>query len=102
MIFENNGRLYVAIIGNDTDMDCRVTLNVNETFLDLLKTFYHSKARVYLLVDDNGITREEGFIMKMDENNIPPEHIEMDSGLKIPVRKIVAVNGTFLPEFGEC
>jgi hypothetical protein len=83
-------------------MDCRVTLNVNETFFDLLKTFYHSKERVYLLVDDDGITRVEGFIRKMDENSVPPDYIEMDNGIKIPVKNIVAINGIFLPEFGEC
>lgn len=83
-------------------MDCRVTLNENETFLELLKVYYHSKEKVHLLVDDEGITREEGFIMNMDDGNISSEYIEMDSGIKIPVKKIVAVNGVFLSQFGEC
>ncbi|HWI91568.1 MAG TPA: hypothetical protein VNT20_09860 [Flavisolibacter sp.] len=83
-------------------MDCRVTLNIDENFFELLKTSYHSGAKVYLLVDEGGITREEGFIVKMDENTVSPQCIEMDSGIKIPVKKIIAVNGTFLPEFGEC
>lgn len=39
-------------------MDFRVT----KTFDELLKAFYHSKAQEQLLVDDNGITRREGFI----------------------------------------
>lgn len=83
-------------------MDCRLTLNVNETFFELLRSCYHSKAKVYLLVDDGGITRVEGFIVKIDEDNVPSEYIEMDNGIKIPVKKIIAVNGIFLPEFGEC
>jgi hypothetical protein len=83
-------------------VDCRVTLNENETFLELLKVYYHSKEKVHLLVDDEGITREEGFIMNMDDGNISSEYIEMDSGIKIPVKKIVAVNGVFLSQFGEC
>lgn len=83
-------------------MDCRVTLNENETFLEFLKAYYHSKEKVHLLVDDEGITREEGFIMNMDDGNISSEYIEMDSGIKIPVKKIVAVNGVFLSQFGEC
>jgi len=83
-------------------MDCRVTLNINETFLDLLKTLYYSKTKVYLLIDDDGIARMEGFIVKLDEENVPPAYIEMDSGIKLAVKKVVAVNGTFLPEFGEC
>lgn len=83
-------------------MDCRVTLNENETFLELLKAYYHSKEKVHLLVDDGGIAREEGFIMNMDDGSISSEYIEMDSGIKIPVKKIVAVNGVFLSQFGEC
>jgi hypothetical protein len=82
-------------------MDCRITLRVDETFDELLKACYHSKAKVHLLVDDNGITRMEGFIVNM-EYSVPDGYIEMDSGIKIPVKKVLAVNGTFLPEFGEC
>jgi hypothetical protein len=52
-------------------------------------------------VDDNGITRAEGFIVKM-EYTIPGGYIELDNEIKIPVKKVLAVNGTFLPEFGEC
>jgi hypothetical protein len=86
----------------DRNMDCRVTLNENEAFLELLEAYYHSKEKVHLLVDNDGITREEGFIMNMDDSSALSEFIEMDSGIKIPVKKIVAVNGVFLPQFGEC
>lgn len=83
-------------------MDCRVTLNENETFLELLKAFYQSKEKVHLLVDSDGITREEGFIMNVSDRIPSSEHIKMDNGLEIPVKKIIAVNGVFLPEFGGC
>jgi hypothetical protein len=83
-------------------MDCRVTLNQNETFLELLKAYFHSKEKVHLLVDNDGITREEGFIVNVNDSQVSSEHIEMDNGIEIPVKKIIAVNGVFLPEFGEC
>lgn len=82
-------------------MDCRITLNENETFLELLKTFYQSKQKVHLLVDEDGITREEGFIVNINDS-VSPEQIEMDNGTKISLKKIIAINGVFLPEFGEC
>lgn len=82
-------------------MDCRITLNENETFLELLKTLYQSKRKVHLLVDEDGITREEGFIVNINDS-VSPEQIEMDNGTKISVKKIIAINGVFLPEFGEC
>ncbi|MBO9684843.1 MAG: hypothetical protein J7502_19595 [Flavisolibacter sp.] len=83
-------------------MNCRVTLNENETFLELLKAFYHSKEKVHLLMDSNGIAREEGFIMNVNDSSPSSESIKMDNGLEIPVKNIIAVNGVFLPEFGEC
>lgn len=82
-------------------MDCRITLNENETFLELLKTLYQSKQKLHLLVDEDGITREEGFIVNINDS-VSPEQIEMDNGTKISVKKIIAINGVFLPEFGEC
>jgi hypothetical protein len=83
-------------------MDCRITLNENETFLELLKVFCQSKEKVHLLVDSDGITREEGFIVNINDSGPSSKHIKMDNGLEIPVKKIIAVNGVFLPEFGEC
>jgi hypothetical protein len=83
-------------------MDCRITLSEKETFLELLKACYHSKKKVHLLVDNEGITREEGFIVNINDSSVSSEFIEMDNGEKILVRKIIAVNGVFLPEFGEC
>ena len=83
-------------------MDCRVTLNENETFLELLKACFHLKEKVHLLVDNDGITREEGFIVNMNDSHVSSEYIEIDNGTEIPVKKIIAVNGIFLPEFGGC
>lgn len=82
-------------------MDCRTTLNNNETFLKLLQSLSRSGDKVSLLLDDKGITRAEGFI-KVIHTDIPDPFIELTSGMKIITRTIVAVNGVFLPEYGEC
>jgi hypothetical protein len=82
-------------------MDCRETLNANQSFLELLKSSFRSKEKIYLLIDDNGMTRREGFIKDIDINASTP-FIIMESELKVELNKIVAMNGIFLAEYGEC
>lgn len=82
-------------------MDARETLPVNDTFMEHLKEAYQSGIKVYLLIDDEGLVRAEGIIKAISTDNINP-FIELDNGLSIEVKKIVAVNGLFLPEYGEC
>lgn len=82
-------------------MDCRLTLKTSETFLDLLNASAQKKEKVNLLIDENGMTRMEGLIRAM-HNNKGIVSIEMENGDKIELNKIIAVNGIFLPEYGEC
>ena len=82
-------------------MDSRVTLNSNETFSEIVNEAYRKGDKVYLLVDDEGIGRMEGLIKEIILDK-KISCIVLDNGLKILVNKIVAVNGIFLPEYGEC
>lgn len=82
-------------------MDSRITLNVNETFLETLETSFQQKEKVRLLIDNNGMTRTEGFINAIHKN-ASGISIEMDNGSRIDLKTIIAVNGIFRPEYGEC
>jgi len=82
-------------------MDSRITLNVNETFLEILESSFQQKEKVYLLLDENGIVRTEGFINAIQKDS-PDTSIALESGKKIDLKTIVAVNGIFRPEYGEC
>lgn len=82
-------------------MDCRLTLTKNDSFLKMLHNSYLSGEKVFLLFDENGLTRTEG-IIKAIYIDTPTPTIEMEDGLKIAVRNIVAVNGFFSIEYGEC
>lgn len=82
-------------------MDSRETLSVNETFKVQLNEAYQSGSKVHLLIDDEGLVRAEGIIKTISPDSASPV-IELESGIKVEVRKIVAVNGLFLPEYGEC
>ena len=82
-------------------MDCRVTLNAKETFVEMLTAAHQSGQKVSLLIDENGITRAEGIIRAMHIGEASP-FIELDNGNKVQLNKLVAVNGVFLPAYGEC
>lgn len=82
-------------------MDCRVTLNVGETFLESLNASHKLGEKVSLLIDDGGMTRMEGVIKTINAAASSPI-IELAGGEVISMDKIVAVNGVFRPEYGEC
>ena len=81
-------------------MDSRITLNTTETFLEMLQTAFQEKQKVNLLIDDNGVTRKEGLISAIYGTS--PAFIELGDGSKIDLATIIAVNGIFRPEYGEC
>ena len=81
-------------------MDFRITLNTTETFLEMLQTAFQEKQKVNLLIDDNGVTRKEGLISAI--HGTSPAFIELGDGSKIDLATIIAVNGIFRPEYGEC
>lgn len=81
-------------------MDTRDTLNTNESFLEVLKDAFHSRTKVSLLFDDNGMARKEGLIKAISTN--PPASIELENGTRIEVKKIIAINGLFLSDYSEC
>jgi len=82
-------------------MDCRQTLNTNETFLEILETCLLQEEKVNLLVDENGVSKAAGKI-KVIQKTTAAIFIELDTGRKIELKNIVAVNGVFRPEYGEC
>ena len=59
-------------------MDCRLTLNENETFLAMLTTCFQEKREVALLVDESGLTRAGGHIHCL-HNNGTSSYIELEN-----------------------
>lgn len=82
-------------------MDVRKTLTVTETFYKMLQELYQEKSNVSLLYDDKGMTRAEGFIKKFEDAK-EQSFIELENGLVIYVKDIIAINGTFLSNYSEC
>ena len=82
-------------------MDKRGTLAANESFIEKLKTCYSSKEKVSMILDTGGLERAGGMIKEVHFDAQPP-FIELNDGTKINVHTIVAINGTFLPDYAEC
>lgn len=82
-------------------MDSRLTLRTSDTFLRLLETSFHSGQKVYLLIDEDGITRIEGMI-KSISGAVADPYIVLQDEKTVLLKNIIAVNGIFLPEYGEC
>lgn len=82
-------------------MDNRITLKVNESFLEILQFCFQKGEKVSLLIDENGVERKEGFINAVDEEDSDTSIVLNDES-KIELKNIVAVNGVFRPEYGEC
>ncbi len=82
-------------------MDKRDTLVVHATFLPILQSLQAAQQKASLLVDDQGIGREEGLITQITEAD-GDTLIHLSNGKIIDLKTIVAVNGTFLSDYSEC
>jgi hypothetical protein len=82
-------------------MDIRNTLKCNATFIEILSNCMEAKTKVAMLLDNNGLIRAEGLIKAMKLNASQP-YVELQSGLKIVLGTITAVNGIFIASYSEC
>jgi len=82
-------------------MDRRKTLEKNETFLEMLTVCMKEKQKVAMLLDDHGLDRAEGWIKAIHPRETPA-CLELESGQKIEIGSVVAVNGVFSDSYSEC
>ena len=81
--------------------DIRETLSVTENFYNILAALYKKKEPANILYHDSGITGVSGTIMEIGEKN-KSAYLVLDNGIRINICTIVAVNGTFAPDYSEC
>lgn len=82
-------------------MDNRTTLKTGQSFLDLLLQLQKDNTKAAMLLDWNGLIRAEGIISEISMNDTQL-YLKLQSGLKINLSTIVAVNGIFLSDYSEC
>jgi hypothetical protein len=82
-------------------MDIRNTLSANETFLQMLTDCKEHKIKVAMILDAEGMVREEGWIKDIHPEATPP-YLELESGATVLLKTVIAVNGVFSPAYSEC
>ncbi len=82
-------------------MDSRITLGNGESFLDTLIHAQANNEMINLIIDAGGLERIAGKVQSL-KNSAGKVIATMDDGRKILLEQIVALNGIFLPDYGEC
>ena len=73
-------------------MNIRSTSAINETFLEILINYKDRKINAAMFLDAKGIIRAEGLI-KAIYLDVPKPYLEFDSGIKVIINTIRAING---------
>lgn len=81
-------------------MNIRTTPTVNETFLEILINCKERKINAAMFLDPKGMIRAEGLIMAI-YLDVPKPYLELESGIKVIVKTIRAVNGYSIPSYSE-
>jgi len=81
--------------------DVRETLPVKASFFDMIKSLYQKQETVHVLYDANGITRANGVITQLCEQD-DHTYFAFDNGTQVYIKNLVAVNGIFAADYSEC
>ena len=81
--------------------DIRETLPVAGNFYNIILSLYQKKETANILYDNNGLTRANGNITQLGEEN-RCTYFVLDNRVQINITSIVAVNGIFADDYSEC
>lgn len=79
-------------------MNIRTTSSINEIFLEILISCKERKINAAMFLDAEGMIRVEGLIRAI-YLDAPKPYLELESGIKVIIKTIRAVNGFFLKSF---
>lgn len=82
-------------------MDKRETLPPGESFYPLVMELYNEKKKVGILYEDSGVTRANGFIESVFEQD-GKHWLKMDDQTVIAIENLYAINGKFSSDYSEC
>ena len=81
--------------------DIRETLPAKSSFHDIILSLYQKEDLANILYDDNGLTRANGYIKYLNQQNEFP-YMMLDNEVQVDINSIVAVNGIFASDYSEC
>ena len=82
-------------------MDKRTTVTRGDSFLGILTKLKKDKLKASMLLDCKGLIRAEGIVSDI-VSNVDQPYVILQSGVKIDLSTIVAINGIFSSEYSEC
>ena len=77
-------------------MNTRTTSSINEIFLEIFINCKERKIKAAILLDPKGMIKAEGLIRAI-YLDVPKPYLEFESGIKVVIKTIRAINGFFLP-----
>lgn len=77
-------------------MKNQTTPFLNETLLEILKNCKERKISAAMFLDVKGMIRADGLI-RVIYVDVPKPYLELESGIKVIIKTIRAVNGFFTP-----
>ena len=84
-------------------MDQRQVFNNNQELLSIIRSISDQGLKASLLVDKEGLTRVEGSITSINEQEAT-EHtsIVIDDSYNCVLKEIIGINGIFRSDYSEC
>jgi hypothetical protein len=85
-------------------MDQRNTFNGTNQLLDIITSLFKQKGKASLIIDKEGLTRMEGLITKVEQNNnnIGETMIHLRPSNYFLLDEVIAINGVFRSDYSEC
>lgn len=77
-------------------MNIQTTPSINEMFLEIFIYCKERKINASMLLDTKGMIRAEGLIRAI-YLDAPKPYLELESGIKVVMKTIRAINGFFSP-----
>jgi hypothetical protein len=82
-------------------MDKRETIPRGGSFYPLVMELFEKKQQAGILYDDNGVTRANGVIERVFEQD-GYQWLQLQDKTAIRIDKLYAINGTFSSDYSEC
>lgn len=84
-------------------MDQRTTFDNNKTLLTTICDLLRKEEKVSLLIDLQGLTRLEGHIVHIDQQEpIEKTLVKVSDAELFRLEQLIAVNGVFRSDYSEC
>jgi hypothetical protein len=84
-------------------MNQRQTFDNSAQLLDFVTAIADKEQRAFLLIDNEGLTRAEGIITSInEEDDIENTGIVLNDRDTVTLKEIIGINGLFRSDYSEC